>query len=77
MAVNKGFTKDSNGRTVVLNSVLVSGVGGILGQYLSNPFYLLKAEHHAESETKGSYTDTAKRIFREHGVSYHSNVLYS
>lgn len=61
----------------MLNSVLSSGVGGILGQYLSNPFYLLKAEHHAESENKGSYTDTAKRIFREHGVSSWRNFLYS
>ncbi|KAL1491540.1 hypothetical protein ABEB36_012122 [Hypothenemus hampei] len=67
VGVNQGFTKDSNGRTIVLNSISASTVGGILGQFLSNPFYLLKAEHHSD-EKKRSYSDTAKNIYKEHGI---------
>lgn len=42
----------------------MSGVGGILGQYLSSPFYLLKMKH----EGKETYGETARRIYRENGI---------
>ncbi|KAG5898267.1 hypothetical protein JTB14_008611 [Gonioctena quinquepunctata] len=76
---NRGFTTKENGEVNVSKSVLTSSVGGLLGQYLSNPFYLVKTKHEIDqvptaensnnSEKKSAgYMDTIKKIYREHGI---------
>lgn len=41
-ATNSGFTKDENGQTIVLKSVLVCGLGGLAGQVLATPMYVVR-----------------------------------
>lgn len=75
---SRGLTTNSEGNVAVPKSVLTSCTGGLLGQYLSNPFYLLKYEHEVDviqscgnndNEKKSvGYMDTIKRIYREHGI---------
>nr|XP_023021255.1 solute carrier family 25 member 35-like [Leptinotarsa decemlineata] len=77
---NRGFTTNEDGKVNVPKSILTSSVGGLLGQYLSNPFYLVKTKHEIDqaqsadnsnnnNEKKSSgYMDTIKRIYREHGI---------
>ncbi|KAJ8985302.1 hypothetical protein NQ317_007089 [Molorchus minor] len=72
---SKGLTTHEDGAVAVPKSILTSCAGGLLGQYLSNPFYLLKYEHEKDSMQHNSsrcsgYTDTIQRIYRENGRSY-------
>lgn len=78
MGQSRGLTTNSSGEVAVPKSVLTSCSGGILGQYLSNPFYLLKyqnemdamqcnASNSSDKKSPG-YLDTIQRIYRENGV---------
>ncbi|KRT78878.1 mitochondrial carrier protein [Oryctes borbonicus] len=44
-----GFCNDYNGNPVFLKSIVISGFGGVMGHYLSNPFYLIKTHLQSES----------------------------
>ncbi|KAJ8917717.1 hypothetical protein NQ315_005166 [Exocentrus adspersus] len=75
---SQGLTTDANGRVVVLKSIMTSCSGGLLGQYLSNPFYLLKYQHEMDvmqhnancnnDKKHVGYLDTIQRIYRENGI---------
>lgn len=69
----RGYTTNSTGEVNVPMSMASSTVGGLLGQYMSSPFYLVKAHMELEKQEnkseKNSYSQIAARIYRDHGVS--------
>lgn len=74
---SRGLTTNQDGEVNVTKSVLTSSVGGLAGQYLSNPFYLVKSVHEVDktqnngnNEKHNSYMDTVRKIYREQGVSF-------
>lgn len=38
----RGMLSDKSGRPVVHKVIFYSGLGGVLGQFLSSPFYMIK-----------------------------------
>ncbi|KAJ8943469.1 hypothetical protein NQ318_006321 [Aromia moschata] len=75
---SRGLTTNSEGNVVIPKSILTSCTGGLLGQYLSNPFYLLKYEHEKDTmqynaqnltdRKSPGYMETISRIYRENGI---------
>ncbi|XP_060528398.1 solute carrier family 25 member 35-like [Cylas formicarius] len=51
-ANSRGLLKDKNGRIVFFQSVLVTGVGATIGQYLCNPFFLVKTHMQAQAASQ-------------------------
>ncbi|KAK9721819.1 Mitochondrial carrier protein [Popillia japonica] len=47
--LSRGYCNDKYGNVVFYKSVIVSGCGGVVGHYLSNPFYLIKTQLQSES----------------------------
>lgn len=67
-AQKRGYTTNTNGEVIVPMSVGMSAAGGVLGQYLSSPFYLIKAEGELDHAKKDGYAHTIQRIYKEHGL---------
>nr|CAH7725087.1 unnamed protein product [Callosobruchus chinensis] len=69
---NRGLTYYESGEVCVPKSIMASTCGGLMGQYFSNPFYLLKTEHaehqHLNPRNYLSYTQIAKKIYQERGI---------
>lgn len=66
-----GLTTDANGHVLVPLSVGTSVAGGILGQYMSSPFYLVKTVSELEKDgkysDKHSYSQIVGKIYKEQG----------
>ncbi|XP_045474233.1 solute carrier family 25 member 35-like [Harmonia axyridis] len=68
----QGITTKSSGEVNIPMSMASSTVGGLMGQYMSSPFYLVKAHKELEKQDKksdkNSYSQIAARIYRDHGL---------
>ncbi|VEN40126.1 unnamed protein product [Callosobruchus maculatus] len=74
---NRGYIRDKKGNIVFAQSVLITGIGGVLGQVFSSPLFLVKTQLQSQAvqaiavghqhEHRGSW-DALKRIYRGHGV---------
>lgn len=76
-AANNHLIHDKNGNLIFLNSALIAGVGGTLGQILCSPFFLIKT--HLQTQAVDSIAvgyqhhhqgtwSAAKTIFKKNGV---------
>lgn len=45
----RGYTSDKDGQMVLYKTVIVSGIGGVIGHVLANPFYLVKTHFQTQS----------------------------
>lgn len=79
-----GYVTDKEGNIVFLKSVLVGGVGGILGNLFASPLFLIKTHMQAQAvegiavghqHNHQSSWSALKKIFREHGVSINVDWL--
>lgn len=76
---SRGLVTDSEGNIVFYKSVIIGGVGGVLGQFLASPLFMIKThlqaqavesiavghQHHHEGTWKA-----LKKISKEYGVSF-------
>lgn len=46
---NQGYVRDEQGNVIFLNSVVISGFGGVLGQLACSPMFLVKTHLQAEA----------------------------
>ncbi|KAK9879898.1 hypothetical protein WA026_008400 [Henosepilachna vigintioctopunctata] len=51
-ADSKGYMHDENGELIFYRNIVVSGMGGVIGHYLSNPFFIVKT--HLQSKAAKS-----------------------
>ncbi|KAL3269686.1 hypothetical protein HHI36_008746 [Cryptolaemus montrouzieri] len=66
-----GFTTNSNGEVIVPFSVASSATGGLIGQYMSSPFYLIKTHMELDKQDRKSettFSQVTARIYREQGI---------
>ncbi|XP_045473109.1 solute carrier family 25 member 35-like [Harmonia axyridis] len=72
-----GYLRDEKGNLVFYKNVLVSGMGGVVGHYLSNPFFMVKTHLQSQAaksiavghqhQHKGSFY-ALRDILKEHGL---------
>ncbi|XP_022918440.2 solute carrier family 25 member 35-like isoform X2 [Onthophagus taurus] len=76
---SRGYdTNKKTGEKMIYRSVFIAGTGGVIGHYLSNPFYLIKTHLQSESAKaiavgyqhhyKGTW-NALKDTFRKHGLN--------
>lgn len=74
---SRGFVTNANGEVVFYKSALVSGIGGVIGQFLASPFYMVKTHLQAQAveaiavghqHDHGKMTDAFRTIFKTQGV---------
>ncbi|KAJ8966954.1 hypothetical protein NQ314_003176 [Rhamnusium bicolor] len=76
-ADSRGYMRDKDGKIIFYQSVLIGGMGGVLGQYLSSPLFLIKT--HLQSQAvaaiavghqhhHASLGKALKKIYLENGV---------
>lgn len=73
VATSSGFTKNEDGNIIVLKSVLVCGLGGLAGQILATPLYVVRTLMQSEA-AKGnphhhSLGKAIKDLYQNKGVS--------
>ncbi|XP_018565587.1 solute carrier family 25 member 35-like [Anoplophora glabripennis] len=76
-ADSRGYVRDKEGNIVFYKSVLIGGLGGILGQYFSSPLFLIKTHLQSQSvaaiavghqhQHKGT-VKALKNIYLQNGV---------
>lgn len=76
-AENRGYLRNAQGNLIFHKNVLVSGIGGVVGHYLSNPFFIVKTHLQSKAakniavghqhEYEGSL-QALKKIFNENGI---------
>ncbi|KAL3269672.1 hypothetical protein HHI36_008733 [Cryptolaemus montrouzieri] len=76
-ADSRGYMRDEEGNLILYKNVLISGMGGVVGHYLSNPFFMVKT--HLQSQAaksiavgyqhhhKGTF-QALKDILKDHGI---------
>ncbi|XP_044755215.1 solute carrier family 25 member 35-like [Coccinella septempunctata] len=68
----RGYTTNSSGEVNVPMSMASSTAGGLIGQYMSSPFYLVKTHMELDKQEKksdkNSYSQIAARIYRDQGL---------
>lgn len=76
--VSRGYITDSEGNIVFLKSVLIGGLGGVLGHLFASPLFLIKTHMQAQAVTgiavghqhnHDSSWSALKTIFKNYGVS--------
>lgn len=74
---NLGFTRNPNGDVVFYKSIICGASAGILGSYISSPFFLVKTRLQAKANATiavghqhelSSMSDGFKSIFAQYGV---------
>lgn len=75
---NCGATRDPEGHVIFYRSILCGASAGILGSYISSPFFLVKTRLQAKSGASiavgyqheiHSMTEGLKKIFAQHGIT--------
>lgn len=78
MGESKGYVTDKEGNIIFYKTVLLGGVGGVVGQLCSSPLFLVKTHLQAQAAKsiavghqhnhEGTWK-ALRNIFREQGVS--------
>ncbi|XP_044754935.1 solute carrier family 25 member 35-like [Coccinella septempunctata] len=76
-ADKNGYLRDEKGNLVLYKNIFISGMGGVVGHYLSNPFFMVKTRMQSKAaesiavgyqhQQKGSLL-ALRDIFKEYGL---------